>query len=285
MIRIDLSDSPQTIKTLLYQALTKDGCFYVKYKDNDWPLLAKAKELFGSPSRPFVKKEGFHRGFIEMGKESGGMDSEQKEGFAFGFNWTNDPQNKLQGPNVWPESFDPSIFVDFFNVLSSLNLILSRLVVELFGISNRHVMDGNTISIVRLFHYFAHPDAIGSTPHTDWGWLTIIKAYERVPGLQVHQNGQWTDIPAQEGWYICNAGDFLSLITNGLIKSPLHRVVTTIEERTSFVYFAYPSYDFPTPANRSSDLSLFVNQGSGLCETHEKFGDFINSKWDSVSRY
>lgn len=110
--------------------------------------------------------------------------------------------------------------------------------------------EGDTISLMRLFHYFPYKKAdnisesttrIGSSPHTDWGFLTLILQQEGVTGLQVADDkGEWVDVPPIAGTLLVNAGDYLSLLTNGRIVSPLHRVMTGSEERLSAVFFYYP---------------------------------------------
>lgn len=145
---------------------------------------------------------------------------------------------------------------------------------------------GEHISLMRLFHYYsrfspevqqmvmtqtraasdgalakesAAPDTlniIGSSPHTDWGFLTLIMA-DAVPGLQfLHHNtdtntSQWVDVPHVEGGLVVNGGDYLSLITRGVYKSPIHRVVAPQgdRDRFSFVFFFYPNYDAPVSGN------------------------------------
>jgi isopenicillin N synthase-like dioxygenase len=161
---------------------------------------------------------------------------------------------------------------------------------------------GEHISLMRLFHYFNQgseevqrhlqgaTDAsaqehamLGSSLHTDWGFLTVILADE-VGGLQfiprggdVRSEADWVDVPYIPGSLIINGGDYLSLISKGVYHSPIHRVLTpgsrgtqagahtavqavqavdgTSEpsnagavgsrDRYSFVLFFYPAYESP----------------------------------------
>jgi isopenicillin N synthase-like dioxygenase len=115
--------------------------------------------------------------------------------------------------------------------------------------------------------------------------------------------------------FTVNAGDYLSLITRGRVISPLHRVVTADEVRTSFVFFWYPRYEAKIPVmeevvgaqgdeagrfQRLLDrLSLFKDQTQEGSEAAQKvlstdgsiemikamsFGDYISAKWASVFR-
>lgn len=87
------------------------------------------------------------------------------------------------------------------------------------------------------------------------------------------------------------------MMTHADALSPLHRVISTSEERTSLVYFAYPSYHSSVPSFQSSALSLFADQTLKSAEggvgerkngeafkEYDCFGDFINEKWKSVGR-
>lgn len=88
----------------------------------------------------------------------------------------------------------------------------------------------------------------GSSPHTDWGFLTVILQDSRVGGLQFlyendsddnsdgnseHSGGSksplWVDVPASGSTtaipLVVNGGDYLSLLSKGRYKSPIHRVL------------------------------------------------------------
>mmetsp|Transcript_2510 Transcript_2510/g.3799 ORF Transcript_2510/g.3799 Transcript_2510/m.3799 type:complete len:470 (+) Transcript_2510:3-1412(+) len=113
--------------------------------------------------------------------------------------------------------------------------------------------------------------ALGSSPHTDWGTMTIVWQ-DGIGGLQMycHENDQWypvvpppsssNDSKHQLHCFV-HVGDFLSLssppvmsscsnnrnghdavVVEPLWKSPRHRVVspTGIKPRYSLVYFLYP---------------------------------------------
>jgi isopenicillin N synthase-like dioxygenase len=136
---------------------------------------------------------------------------------------------------------------------------------------------GEEISLMRMFHYLLPPadnsvdesdtihgnndnndnnanhvsqkekkkkiQYLGSSPHTDWGLLTVILQNE-ISGLQFYYNENWIDVPNIPDSLIINIGDYFSLVTKGYYHSPIHRVLCpTKQDRLSFVYFYYPSYD------------------------------------------
>lgn len=319
--KIDLCDGRDEKRILedLRTAIIEYGAFYVKFPSVslvDSELFSQAKQLFSTApdKRKSIRNQGFIRGFIENGQESGSDSKEEKEGFSFGVDISTKPQNKLEGPNVdWPEGMDSKPLMHLLNTCQEITYVLTRLLSILFTGDESSWMDlcqaGDRISIMRVFHYFAMDiSSLGSSAHTDWGFLSFIKAQETIPGLQVAQKGAhgeltWQDVPAIppgestcQDWFICNAGDFLSMITKGNVLSPLHRVISTSAERTAFVYFAYPSYNAPIPAFLSPNMSLYQDQSATTTNSigvrrvekiqdFDSFGDFIFEKWNSVSRY
>lgn len=81
--------------------------------------------------------------------------------------------------------------------------------------------------ILRLLKYHALPDyerGPSQTPHTDLGSLTIL--FTKQPGLQVLTKGanEWEYVEPRAGHAIVNVGDGMSMMTNGLFHSSLHRV-------------------------------------------------------------
>ena len=115
---------------------------------------------------------------------------------------------------------------------------------------------------------------------------------------------------------VVNIGDYMHLLTGGRFKTPYHRVTMPeargaggADERTSFVFFAYPEYSTRlSAAGKEQDkglrrramprTSVFQDQrlGAGGERGEEAeaaraaeverspFGDIIASKWAQVSR-
>lgn len=152
----------------------------------------------------------------------------------------------------------------------------------------------SSLDLLRVFHYFAidstakmapttesitessHNPILGSSPHTDWGSLTIVWQ-DGVGGLQTYCRAceKWADVPPlstssmstesssqpPNRWdCIVHVGDMASLVLDDVNESlhpeqtpqqqqrrrriewpsPKHRVVSSSRERTSLVYFGYP---------------------------------------------
>ncbi|CAM9279218.1 unnamed protein product, partial [Heterosigma akashiwo] len=268
----------------LKEAFEAFGVFYVRFpgftEEYASVQVQRAKEFFDLPER--IKRTlpaasgGFTRGYIGMGEESGSGRLEVKEAFSYGYPWDphTPPENPLQGANIWPAETDLPLtwrkfMVSLFHQMVKVAETISEGLSEALGEEKEFLpsicRNGNTISLMRLFHYFPYKDhlasdvcsdaavgsscsleneKIGSSPHTDWGFLTCIMQ-DSVGGLQIQVDGQWFDVPHRPHTLVVNAGDYLALLSGGRFRSPVHRVVMSDDspERFSFVFFYYPSYD------------------------------------------
>ncbi|KAJ5388154.1 hypothetical protein N7509_010695 [Penicillium cosmopolitanum] len=81
--------------------------------------------------------------------------------------------------------------------------------------------------------------------HTDFGSLTLLFS-QHVAGLQIQTpEGEWKYVKPVEGGITCNVADTLSFLTNGFLKSTIHRVVTPPKDqihipRLGLLYFCRP---------------------------------------------
>ncbi|CAK4148914.1 unnamed protein product [Aphanomyces euteiches] len=338
---VDLTDEAKA-SVELEQAFSTFGCCYLRGHGIDTAqesrVMNAAKAYFGLPEQ--VKEayhrhtttDGFVRGYIGIGAESGSEDLfEVKEGFSYGYEWdaAKPPTNPLQGPNVWPTELDKphqrelqTFYTDMVGVSNALCRALSRALDKPPSYLGSYCTEGDTISIMRSFHYFPYSimgqdgkrhrrrflphrlhaldkrdlsTLIGSSPHTDWGFLTLI-LQDEIGGLQLYHQDAWHDVPHIPGTVFVNGGDYLSLLTQKRWKSPIHRVVNhPTEERISMVLFYYPNFDAAIPVSASpssspSSLDKFntlldqLPTSSSSSELDVSFGAYICSKWALVQR-
>ena len=127
---------------------------------------------------------------------------------------------------------------------------------------------GESISLMRLFHYFPPEHAphvapgvprTGSSPHTDWHLMTII-LQDTTGGLEVRRPTppyDWVPVPANPGELIVIVGDYLSALSDGTFVSPVHRVLLpdAPAHRYSFTFFRYPhcGATLPAPSTRRAE--------------------------------
>lgn len=135
-----------------------------------------------------------------------------------------------------------------------------------------------SLDLLRVFYYDTGV-GYGSSPHTDWGSWTVVHQ-DQVGGLQTHcrKCQQWHNVPsspvvASHVEFIVHVGDMTSLALNAknqgstvAFPSPLHRVVSPIQEkRGSLVYFVYPP-PHATLAQLSQQLAPYAATGGSRLE-------------------
>ncbi|XP_071724448.1 protein LATERAL BRANCHING OXIDOREDUCTASE 1-like [Rutidosis leptorrhynchoides] len=86
------------------------------------------------------------------------------------------------------------------------------------------------------------PDrVIGCKPHADGSAITILLQDKEVEGLQFLKDDQWFTAPIVPEALLVNIGDQIEIMSNGIFKSPMHRVVTNpTRERISVAVFGIP---------------------------------------------
>ncbi|TQD95812.1 hypothetical protein C1H46_018554 [Malus baccata] len=82
---------------------------------------------------------------------------------------------------------------------------------------------------------------LGVKPHTDRSGVTCLLQDKDVEGLQVLIDGKWVRVPIVPHAIVLNLGDQMQIMSNGIYKSPMHRVVTNGEiMRLSVALFNEP---------------------------------------------
>ena len=114
--------------------------------------------------------------------------------------------------NVFPSFANNKDIQLSFEELFDIFIEISYILIKAYSIAlynDQHILfnefnGGETISIVRLFHYFSKDhkeyldklpsntdNFLGSSPHTDWGLFTLIVA-DDPSGLQLSFNSQYS---------------------------------------------------------------------------------------------
>ncbi|KAL5697843.1 hypothetical protein ACHQM5_028953 [Ranunculus cassubicifolius] len=85
------------------------------------------------------------------------------------------------------------------------------------------------------FNYFppsSRPDLVyGIKPHSDGGAITLVLQDKDVGGLQVLKDGQWINVPIVPDAVLVFVADQVEIMSNGVFKSPVHRVLTNSERK------------------------------------------------------
>ncbi|XP_074270908.1 2'-deoxymugineic-acid 2'-dioxygenase-like [Silene latifolia] len=84
---------------------------------------------------------------------------------------------------------------------------------------------------------------LGLSEHTDPSLITILFPGP-TPGLQMRKDGQWFDIETLPNAFVVIVGNQLEVVSNGKLKSGVHRAVTNSSEaRISIAFFINPTQE------------------------------------------
>jgi isopenicillin N synthase-like dioxygenase len=171
---------------------------------------------------------------------------------------TDPDERAVYAPNLWPDDVMPDLrvtFTDYYHQMADLAADLMEAfawALELAPDWFAPFIDRHG-SALRLAHYPALseppvPGQLRASAHTDYGTLTILRADDQHPGLQVlGSGGEWLDVPAVPGGFVVNLGDLMARWTNDRWRSTLHRVVVADgeagERRLSIPFFHNANWD------------------------------------------
>nr|GMD86297.1 1-aminocyclopropane-1-carboxylate oxidase 1 [Ipomoea batatas] len=130
---------------------------------------------------------------------------------------------------------------------------LSELMCENLGLEKNHIKQsfsgnkGQSIGTkVAIYPECPNPELVrGLREHTDAGGIILLLQDDQVPGLEFFKDEQWVKIPPSKNNRIfVNTGDQLEILSNGMYKSTLHRVLAQNDgNRLSIATFYNPASD------------------------------------------
>nr|GMC61418.1 codeine O-demethylase-like [Ipomoea batatas] len=239
--------------TKLRSTLSSCGCFQAINHGISDDFLDKVGEIGKSFfALPIEEKQKYGRAADDT--EGYGNDSVLSEHQIL--DWTDrlyltvSPQEQIKY-NLWPanpENFR-EVLEEYIKKLTALNeLLLKAIALSLNLEENSFVNqfgDRDRASKVARFNFYPpcpSPDLVlGVKPHADGTVLTFLLQDKDVEGLQVLKDGQWFKVPIVPYAIVVNVGDQAEIMTNGVLKSPVHRVVTNTErERNTLAVFFCP---------------------------------------------
>ncbi|MDF3933464.1 isopenicillin N synthase family dioxygenase [Pseudomonas citronellolis] len=268
-----------------------ESCGYFYLSDLDAlippPLFKSLSEVsgrfFASSLREkmayYIGESTHHRGYVPSTEKGAYSDEKIRayEAFDIGFDAPELPSSRRKGFElVGPNSYPPHV-PGMEEVLSSYycaNFTIGRQILRLIARESGLAEDyfetylTRPASQLRLIRYFPNDVLVNSDDasmgaHTDYELFTIM--HQSSPGLVCYdrQRQCWQPMPVFKNTLLVLVGDMLQFLTNGQVKSLLHRVVTTGEERYSFPFFM--NLDFETrlralPCYGRCDETVVVGQ-------------------------
>ncbi|KAK1322905.1 putative 2-oxoglutarate/Fe(II)-dependent dioxygenase [Acorus calamus] len=155
-----------------------------------------------------------------------------------------------------PSNFKP-LMEEYLGLLKDLSRrIMQGISIALSGSPNMFEGEraGDPFWVMRIIGYPALSDStnamkldndIGCGAHTDYGLLTLVNQDDDITALQVrNRSGEWISAVPIPGTFVCNIGDMLKILSNGLYESTLHRVINSSPKyRVSVAFFLEPNFD------------------------------------------
>ncbi|KAJ7064048.1 hypothetical protein C8F01DRAFT_1367472 [Mycena amicta] len=136
---------------------------------------------------------------------------------------------------------------------------------------------------LRIIHYPA-PEEVkkGLGSHSDFGVFTVLCPEQDSVGLQFYleEQGTWLDVPPMPGVLLINLGDQIARWTNGVLKSPKHRVISRPGmERYSIPVFFLADFDVVL-----EPLDQYISQDTPRLFAPQSAGEQLEARVDATGR-
>jgi isopenicillin N synthase-like dioxygenase len=290
---LDIKDGNKEALKELKNALTEYGFFSIIDHGLDTELLknsyAYSKKFFDLPveekSKYAFPQNAGARGYTPFGKETalGEATPDQKEFWHHGPNidssydsriHTNINVNEIVGFN---DNFD-----QLFNAINKLGMDVLKIIALLLNkeanFFDSWAIKGN--SLLRLIHYppvTNDSNNLRARAHEDINLITLLVGAEE-SGLEVKsKNGEWIPIKASSNAIVCNIGDMMQLVTDGMLLSTTHRVINYTNSRSKSRY-SMPFFLHPAP--NITLKSIFNEDDKGVLAD-----DFLNERLKAIKLY
>ncbi|XP_066363166.1 1-aminocyclopropane-1-carboxylate oxidase-like [Miscanthus floridulus] len=125
----------------------------------------------------------------------------------------------------------------------------------------------------KVSHYppCPRPDLItGLRAHTDAGGVILLFQDDKVGGLEVLKDGQWTDVQPLAGAIVVNTGDQIEVLSNGRYRSAWHRVLPMRDGNRRSIASFY------NPANEATISPAAVATSGGEAYPKYVFEDYMD---------
>ncbi|XP_059433486.1 protein SRG1-like [Corylus avellana] len=238
----------------LRSALSSSGCFQAIGHGISSSFLDKvrgvAKQFF---SLPVEEKQKYSRAVNESEGYGNDVIVSEKQVLDWSYRLTLRvfPEDRRR-LNLWPENptdFGETLHEYAMRTKSVVDLLYKAMAksLELGEDSFSKQFGDNTLMQARFNFYppCCRPhQVLGVKPHTDRSGVTVLLQDGEVEGLQVLIEDKWVRVPIVPHALLVNLGDQMQIMSNGIFKSPMHRVVTNTEKmRMSVAMFNEPQPD------------------------------------------
>jgi 2'-deoxymugineic-acid 2'-dioxygenase / mugineic-acid 3-dioxygenase len=166
--------------------------------------------------------------------------------------------------------------IEKFTLLArGVGLELLRMLSEGMGLRPDYfdgdISNGDVVLNINHYPPCPNPDkTLGLPPHCDRNLITLLLP-GKVYGLDVAYKGEWVKVEPVPNTFVVNFGQQLEVVTNGLLKSIEHRVVTN----AAVARMAVATFIMPTQDCVIGPAEEFIGGDNQPCYRTVKFGDFM----------
>ncbi|KAG8376117.1 hypothetical protein BUALT_Bualt09G0030000 [Buddleja alternifolia] len=269
--KLDDSEKRSETMALLHEACEKWGFFMIENHGIDTELTEKVKLLMNLHYEGNMKNSFYESETAKSLEKNGYIKEKDWESTFFVWHRPNSNINELTSLS---EDLRKTMD-EYIEELIKLAETLSKLMCENLGIQKNHIMEafsgskGPSVGTkVAIYPQCPRPKLIrGLREHTDAGGIILLLQDDKIPGLEFYRDGKWVKIPPSTNNRIfVNTGDQIEILSNGVYKSALHRVMAMKDgNRLSIATFYNPSGDAViSPASKL------------LLPNHIRFQDYLN---------
>jgi isopenicillin N synthase-like dioxygenase len=192
-------------------------------------------------------------------------------------------------PNVWPEEIPDfkEHTVQVYRALEKTGHLMLNAIALYLELSEDYFEDKvrNGNSILRPIHYYpienpdaVPPDAVRAAEHGDINLITLLMGAS-AEGLQVlRRDNKWIPITALPDQLVVNVGDMLERLTNGKLKSTIHRVVNPARTMMNRPRYSIPFFMHPRSEMNLAALPQTVDASHPKQWDDITAGEFLNQR-------
>ena len=228
------------------------------------------------------------RGYIGKDKEKakGRVTPDLKEFYHIGQEVAQEILEEHGYPeNVWPQEISDfrEICLEVYHTFEETGRNLLRALAIYLELEENYFDDKieNGNSILRLLHYYPldnaediAPDAVRAAAHGDINLITLLMGAS-AKGLQAQTaDGEWIHVSPKPNQIVINMGDMMQRLTNGRLKSTIHRVINPGADQLSTSRYSTPFFLHPR-----SDMDLTCLDSCVSEENPKQFADMTAGEY------
>lgn len=293
----DFERDPEAFTQAFKAAYTEWGFAGITGHDIDAEQIRAAfdaaADFFALPVEVKSKYEtdaaGRSRGYVPFGTEKAkdAQHADLKEFYHVG---RENPAAGHLADNVWPTEV-AAFRTSFESLFQALDALAHR-VLSVFALSLALPQDyfasrvDQGEALLRILHYPPITDTevpnLRAAAHEDINLLTLLVGSEQ-DGLEVlSRRGDWVPISMIKGTIICNVGDMLQRLTNGVLPSTTHRVVNPKGDKARTSRYSIPFFMHPNPDMSLACLPQCVSEENPLRYPPTTASEYLNERLKQI---